>query len=186
MACEPDDMVSRALGYYVRIARIARSTTALAAQPGGLDHAGPALFRLVRFWSRRWAAQAADAAASDHALDIVVLEAIDAASTTGPVAIADVAVQLGLDRSGASRMVAAVASRGHVARRDAADDARRAALVITAPGRELLTAARVWQDQVFRGLVADWTAADARRFAHYLIRLADQELPTTHQQESRP
>jgi DNA-binding MarR family transcriptional regulator len=155
-------------------------------RPGGLVGAGPALFRLVRFWSRRWAGLAADAAASAHALDIVVLEAIDAASRSGPVAIGDVADQLGLDRSGASRMVAAVAARGLVGKVNATDDARRAVLAITPQGRELLHAARAWQDQVFRDLVAAWNPDDASRFATSLIRLADQEFPANHHTEPRP
>ncbi|MCA1645593.1 MAG: MarR family transcriptional regulator, partial [Chloroflexi bacterium] len=134
----------------MHIARTPHISRALSAQTVRLDGAGPALFRLVRFWSRRWATQAADAAATDRALDIVVLEAIDAASSAGPVAISQVADQLGLDHSGASRMVAAAARRGLVTKLSSADDARRVVLAITQPGRELLTAARAWQDHVFR------------------------------------
>src|SRR5262245_26764563 len=104
---------------------------------GGLGGGGPALFRLVRFWSRRWAADAARQGAGDagHVGHVLILEAIDAAAgagqggpgTGGPgtggvgtggagttAAIADVAVQLGLDRSNASRMLASAVAAGLV------------------------------------------------------------------------
>ncbi|HEX3490392.1 MAG TPA: MarR family winged helix-turn-helix transcriptional regulator [Streptosporangiaceae bacterium] len=138
---------------------------------------GPALFRLVRFWSRRWAADAARQGAGDagHVGHVLVLEAIDAAAAGAPAAaIGDVAVQLGLDRSNASRMLAAAVAAGLVNKAVHPGDARRAELAITPAGRDLLAAARAWQDQVFAGLVADWPAADARRLAGYLQRLAAQ------------
>jgi DNA-binding MarR family transcriptional regulator len=137
---------------------------------------GPALFRLVRFWSRRWAADAARDGAGDpaHVGHVLVLEAIDAALATGTGAIGEVARQLGLDRSNASRMLAEAVAAGLVTKTVAPGDARRTELGITAAGRELLAAARAWQDRAFAGLVAGWPAADARRLAGYLQRLAAQ------------
>jgi DNA-binding MarR family transcriptional regulator len=85
-----------------------------------------------------------------------------------------VALQLGLDRSNASRMLAEAVAAGLVTKTVSRDDARRTELGITAAGRELLAGARAWQDRAFAGLVADWPAADARRLAGYLRRLAAQ------------
>jgi DNA-binding MarR family transcriptional regulator len=143
---------------------------------------GPALFRLVRFWSRRWASGiAADGSAElpgetpGHVAHVVVLEAIDAAAVNGSALIGDVAVELGLDRSNASRMLGAAVSAGLVTKTVSAQDARRTDLAITPAGGQLLAAARAWQEQTFRQLVADWPAADARRFAAYLQRLAAQQ-----------
>ena len=167
--------------------------------PDGIAGGGPALFRLVRFWSRRWAADAARQAqqgagdAGDPAAQVghvQVLEAIDAAArAAGPggssprggsgapvAAIADVAVQLGLDRSNASRMLASAVAAGLVTKAVHPGDARRTELGITPAGQDLLAAARGWQDQVFARLVAGWPAADARRLAGYLQRLAAQSL----------
>jgi DNA-binding MarR family transcriptional regulator len=137
---------------------------------------GPALFRLVRFWSRRWAADAArdsddDAVRVGH---VLVLEAIDASRAKGSAAIGDVAVELGLDRSNASRMLATAVEAGLVTKTVSPTDGRRTELRATAGGRELLTAARAWQRETFTQLVADWPAEDARRFAGYLQRLAAQ------------
>ena len=144
---------------------------------------GPALFRLVRFWSRRWAADAArdtddDAVRVGH---VLVLEAIDASRTKGSAAIGDVAVELGLDRSNASRMLAAAVEAGLVTKAVSPTDGRRTELRATASGRELLTSARAWQRETFTRLVADWPAQDARRFAGYLQRLATQPLDQSTQ-----
>jgi DNA-binding MarR family transcriptional regulator len=132
---------------------------------------GPALFRLVRFWSRRWAI-ADPGSEGDHVGHVLVLEAIDAAARDGSALITDVAAELGLDRSNASRMLAAAVSAGLVSKVVSADDARRAVLGITPAGADLLAAAREWQEQTFMRLVADWPTADVRRFAGYLMRLA--------------
>jgi DNA-binding MarR family transcriptional regulator len=139
---------------------------------------GPALFRLVRFWSRRWAVEAGRAPTGDVADvgNILVLEAIDAALAHGSAAIADVAMELGLDRSNASRMLATAVSAGLVSKTIAASDARRTELHLTAEGRSKLTAARAWQGNAFLQMTAGWPSRDARRFAAYLQRLAAQEL----------
>jgi DNA-binding MarR family transcriptional regulator len=119
-----------------------------------LTAGGPALFRLVRYWSRRWTTGVTPDAAG-HVGHVLALEAIDAASRGGPAQIAAVAAELGLDRSNASRMLAAAVSAGLVTRATAPDDARRTELAITPAGAEVLAAARAWQEQTFVQLVAD-------------------------------
>ncbi|MEN3310275.1 MAG: hypothetical protein V7603_6477 [Micromonosporaceae bacterium] len=149
------------------------------AEARELAGGGPALFRLVRFWSRRWAAGIAGGSGSDTGPigHVLVLEAIDAAGGEGPAQIGAVAVELGLDRSNASRMLASAVSAGLVTRTVSTEDARRTELAITPAGRRMLAGARAWQQRTFARLVADWPAADARRFASYLVRLAAQPIP---------
>jgi DNA-binding MarR family transcriptional regulator len=106
-----------------------------------------------------------------------VLEAVDAAGHGGVAQIGAVAEELGLDRSNASRMLAAAVAAGLVTKTVAAQDARRTDLALTAEGERLLDAARAWQEQMFAELTAGWPAADARRFASYLVRLANQSDP---------
>ncbi|GAA1500463.1 MarR family winged helix-turn-helix transcriptional regulator [Dactylosporangium maewongense] len=137
---------------------------------------GPALFRLVRFWSRRWAAGITHDEGGD-VTHILVLEAISAAGR--PAQIGAVAVELGLDRSNASRMLAATVAAGLVTRTVSPQDARRTWLDLTPAGEDLLAGARAWQEQTFARLVADWPAADARRFAAYLVRLASSPSPSS-------
>lgn len=139
----------------------------------GRRGAGPALFRVVRFWARRWALGSIDD--ERHVRAIMVLEAVEASAKHDPdVSVNDVAHQLGIDQSGASRFVNHTIGDGHLERGASAVDRRRKALTITATGRELLAAAHRWQDEVFADLTADWDPADARQFAGHLQRLAAQ------------
>jgi DNA-binding MarR family transcriptional regulator len=144
-----------------------------------LAGAGPALFRLVRFWSRRWATRVAGELTGEHrrVQDIQVLEAVDTAGRGGAeVSVADVAHQLGIDRSGASRFIADAVEHGYLRREASPADARRAVLVISEAGRDLLTGAHAWQDEVFAALIAGWPERDAAQFGAYLRRLADELL----------
>jgi len=142
---------------------------------------GAALFQVVRFWSRRWAAHAARSpgvAADDEqrrVQDIVLLDAVDGARRgAAEVAVTDIAAQLGIDRSGASRLVTDAAGRGYVVRGTSDADARRAVVTATPDGQRLLASARAWQEEAYARLTADWDPADAARFGGYLRRLADQ------------
>ncbi|GAA5137604.1 MarR family winged helix-turn-helix transcriptional regulator [Pseudonocardia adelaidensis] len=140
---------------------------------------GAALFRLVRYWSRRWILQASEELTGEQrrVQDILVLDAVEAAARRDPeVAVTDVAHQLGIDRSGASRFVTAAVEHGYLERRAAGADARRAVLTPTPAGRELLAGSRAWQEQAYRELTAGWDPEDATRFAGYLRRL-ESELP---------
>jgi DNA-binding MarR family transcriptional regulator len=147
---------------------------------------GPALFRVVRYWSRRWAAEAADdRGRGDDVGAILLLDAVEAAAgSDGRAAIADVAAELGLDRSNASRMLSAAVESGYVTKSIDVVDGRRAHLTITASGRRLMRSARAWQREQFAELVADWPERDATRFAVLLERLAG-ELPE-HRRSTSP
>jgi DNA-binding MarR family transcriptional regulator len=146
---------------------------------------GPALFRLVRFWARRWAGRAAEELSGEqrHTQHIMVVEAVvtnahpaGAAPVAGApevVTVSTVAHRLGLDHSGASRMVRDAVEAGYVARATSEHDRRRASLRLTESGRELLEGARQWQRQAFEELTASWAEQDRRQFASYLQRLAD-------------
>ncbi|WP_245547992.1 MarR family winged helix-turn-helix transcriptional regulator [Nocardia pneumoniae] len=153
------------------------------ADSGDVVDGGPALFRLVRFWSRRWSSQALTRATreSDGELrrvqHIQVVEAVAAALRTGAEAtVTDVADQLGLDHSGASRMVRDAVAAGYLARGDSAHDRRRVVVRLTGSGHELLAASHDWQRQCFDQLTATWNEHDRRRFAVYLQRLADETI----------
>jgi DNA-binding MarR family transcriptional regulator len=171
----------------MRVACIICAMRTQSSRRANGDGGGPALFRLVRFWSRRWAADAVRDSADDAARagHVLVLEAIDAAGGSGSAAVADVAVELGLDRSNASRMLAAAVQAGLVSKTVSPLDARRTDLTATAAGHALLEAARSWQQETFAQLVADWPAEDARRFAGYLQRLAAQQLDHPRQGDRR-
>jgi DNA-binding MarR family transcriptional regulator len=140
---------------------------------------GAALFRLVRYWSRRWILQASEELTGEQrrVQDILILDAVAAAARRDPeVAVADVAHQLGIDRSGASRFVTAAVDHGYLERRPSESDARRAVLTLTSSGRALLAGSHAWQEQAFTQLTAGWDPEDAARLCSYLQRL-ESELP---------
>ncbi|WP_024802113.1 MarR family winged helix-turn-helix transcriptional regulator [Nocardia sp. BMG51109] len=140
---------------------------------------GPALFRLVRFWSRRWVNQTLVPGEPDGDVRrvqyIQAVEAVSAAHRSGQEAtVTTVATQLGLDHSGASRIVRDTVTAGYLARADSARDRRRVVLELAESGERLLAAAHDWQRRCFDELTADWDEPDRRQFAGYLRRLADE------------
>lgn len=145
------------------------------ADPDSPADGGPALFRLVRFWSRRWITGTGPQLPDDlrHTQHIQVVEAVAAASDSGAEAtVATVAHLLGLDHSGAGRMIREAGTDGYVSRTESAVDRRRTALLLTPRGTRLLTGTRQWQRQVFAELTATWSDEDRDRFAGYLHRIS--------------
>jgi DNA-binding MarR family transcriptional regulator len=141
---------------------------------------GPALFRLVRHWARQWAPDVVERFAADTPKawtvpNLFVIQAIDGAARD-EVTVADVAHQLGIDRSVASRMVGEAARDGFVVRSTSARDARRAVLTLTDAAKEFLAASQAHQRQAFERLVGHWPEEDRERFAGYLSQLADDVL----------
>ena len=132
---------------------------------------GPALFRLVRYWSRRWATgpPSAEDRQVQHVLAVTAVDAAGAEPTIGAVAH-----QLGVDQSGASRLVGAATAQGYLTRVAASGDRRRAAVALTDTGRAVLADAQSWQRAAFSELTAAWDPSDQERFAGYLQRLADE------------
>ncbi|WP_067838298.1 MarR family winged helix-turn-helix transcriptional regulator [Nocardia lijiangensis] len=144
------------------------------ATPDPAVDGGPALFQVVRFWSRRWINRSS-ARLPEELRNVQHLQVVEAVATAteagGEPTVSAVAHQLGLDQSGASRMVRDATAAGFVARSESAVDRRRTALRLTVSGERLLADARDWQRAVFAELTADWSADDRRRFAGYLQRL---------------
>ncbi len=139
------------------------------------DDGGPALFRLVRFWSRRWARGVAEQVGPDASLpqNVLVVDGVHALRRDGAEAtVGELARQLGLDHSGASRMVAAAVHGGYVERCRSGTDRRRSVLALTAEGRALLDSSRRWQQARFAELTGHWDDDDRTAFAHHLARLA--------------
>ncbi|ADD43306.1 MarR family winged helix-turn-helix transcriptional regulator [Stackebrandtia nassauensis] len=157
---------------------MSRVNTSDVPNPRAAANGGPALFRLVRFWSRRWTNQPLTTSTPDgdtrRVQNIQVVEAVAAARDEATVTT--VAEQLGLDHSGASRMVRDAVAAGHLHRGESNQDRRRVALRLTDDGRQLLTASHDWQRRCFDQLTATWDDTDRRRFAAYLQRLADETL----------
>ncbi|MFC6086214.1 MarR family winged helix-turn-helix transcriptional regulator [Sphaerisporangium aureirubrum] len=137
---------------------------------------GPALFRLVRFWSRRWINTASQELTGEprHVQHILAVEAVHtAAKHSTEITVGTVAHHLGLDHSGASRIIRDAVEAGYLTRLPSPQDRRRASLHLTDPGHSLLHASHQWQNQTFTALTATWPPQDRHQFATYLNRLAD-------------
>jgi DNA-binding MarR family transcriptional regulator len=162
----------------MRIASIAGYAVDVTdAAESGTAEGGPALFRLVRFWSRRWIMRASEELTGQlrHVQHILVVEAVDTTGNgPGEATIGTVAHQLGLDHSGASRMVRDAVAAGYLVRADSEHDRRRACLRLTDSGRDLLTGSRQWQRRVFTELTSTWDQQDREQFSAYLRRLTEE------------
>jgi MarR family transcriptional regulator, organic hydroperoxide resistance regulator len=132
---------------------------------------GQALFGFVRFWSRRWTG-AGLGADGQRGRDVMVVEAVHTlAGQRQPTSVNDVARELGLDQSGASRMVTGAEQRGLVVRRAPGRIGAASAISTTAAGEELLRQAHAWQDDVLGRLTADWPDEDVETLIVLMERL---------------
>jgi DNA-binding MarR family transcriptional regulator len=95
----------------------------------------------------------------------------------GGATVNRIARELGLDQSGASRMVAAAVKGGYLAKTTDAD-ARLRLVAVTPKGRELPADAHAWQETVFGELTADWPAEDVARFTELMRRPTRATPPT--------
>lgn len=143
-------------------------------EPADRATPGRTLFRVVRYWSRRWtgAGQAVDA---ERGRDVMVTEAVAALQGDGGATVNQVADELGIDQSGASRFITQAVERGYLRKVVSPTDARQRRLLVTSEGAKMLDAAHRWQEAVFAELTADWSAEDVQRFHGYLRRFLDAQ-----------
>lgn len=136
---------------------------------------GQALFAFVRFWARRWTGSGLGADAQ-RGRDVMVVEAVHALTEQQrPASINDVARELGVDQSGASRMVTSAERQGYVTRRAPGRIGAMSAIANTAAGEELLSRAHAWQDQVLRTLTTDWPDEDVETLMSLMDRLVQAQ-----------
>lgn len=135
---------------------------------------GRALFRVVRYWSRRWtgAGQAIDV---DRGRDVMITEAVAALQGDDGATVNQVANELGIDQSGASRFLSQAVERGYLRKVASPADGRQRRLRVTAEGERMLESAHQWQESIFDELTTDWPADDVRRFHAYLLRFLEAQ-----------
>ena len=145
------------------------------------EGAGQTLFQFVRHWSRRWH----DPVQAQRGRDVLVTEAVHALRGRPEVTVNDIAVELGLDQSGASRMVTRAVEEGYLATQPSPADARRRTIGVTRHGTALLDSAHAWQDRVFAELTDDWTDAERADFHRAMLRLLERSRHLTTSVHSR-
>lgn len=135
---------------------------------------GQTLFSFVRHWSRRQLS-GLPSESSQRGRIVLVAEAVESLARHGaPATVNAVAAEIGIDQSGASRLVAAATKSGHLVATTSANDARRREVAVTATGRSLLAEARGWQERVFGELTADWSERRRSEFERSMSELIDR------------
>ncbi|WP_260283557.1 MarR family winged helix-turn-helix transcriptional regulator [Propionibacterium freudenreichii] len=105
---------------------------------------------------------------------MLVVEAVHALSQRDTAAtINEVAHEIGIDQSGASRLVTNAVHAGYLALRPSEDDARRRQALLTSAGHELLADAHAWQERVFDRLAQGWTQQRRDDFQQAMTDLID-------------
>lgn len=117
---------------------------------------GELLFGFVRHWSRR---AGSDAVMAEQGRLVLVTEAVNSLVARGePATVNAVAWALGIDQSGASRLIKGAVDAGYLVMTEGPTDRRRRALSVTAAGHTALQQAHAWQEEVFVALTAGWSA----------------------------
>ncbi|MGW4831820.1 MarR family winged helix-turn-helix transcriptional regulator [Amycolatopsis japonica] len=130
---------------------------------------GQALFAFVRHWSRRTAAVA------DQGRLVLVCEAAHSLAERGAeTTVNAIAVEIGLDQSGASRLVKAAIEAGQLTVEASRSDGRRREVSLTAAGRAMLDQAHCWQEQVFDQLTDGWSEKRRSEFQRAMSDLIDR------------
>lgn len=135
---------------------------------------GQALFAFVRYWSRRLPRQGT-ARWPNAAGFVLVAEAVHALARRGSAATVNaVAQEIGIDQSGASRLVKAATEAGYLAMRPSDADGRQRQATLTSSSRVLLDQAHDWQEQVFDRLTEGWSERRRRDFQQAMTELIER------------
>lgn len=134
---------------------------------------GQVLFAFVRHWSRR--SPAGDDAATEQGRHVLVAEAVGALTGRGIAASVNaVAHEIGIDQSGASRLIKSATEAGYLVMQPSRSDGRRREASLTSAGRSMLKQARHWQERVFDELAAGWSEQRRREFQRAMEDLMDR------------
>src|ERR1700754_505248 len=91
----------------------------------------------------------------------------------GPLAIAELADQVGRDHSTISRQIAKLEALGLVARHQRDDDQRVRAAAITKKGEKIAQTIAAARQRIYDRLFEDWTKEDREAIGRLLRKLAD-------------
>jgi DNA-binding MarR family transcriptional regulator len=113
----------------------------------------------------------------------MITEAVASHGVAG-ASINEIAEELGIDQSGASRMVGQAVARGYLAK-SSASDARRRIVVVTAAGHALIAQAHLWQEGIFSKITHDWSSSEVKLFTDLMNRLnhAGEMLRSEHDEK---
>ncbi|WP_199516250.1 MarR family winged helix-turn-helix transcriptional regulator [Nucisporomicrobium flavum] len=106
---------------------------------------------------------------------VLVCEAVQALSRRGiPATVNAIAHEIGIDQSGASRLIKSATSAGNLAMAEAPADGRRREASLTPAGRSMLDQAHRWQEDVFAQLTEGWSDTRRHDFQQAMTDLMDR------------
>ena len=133
---------------------------------------GQVLFHFVRHWARR--AAAGDAGGKQGRL-VLVCEAAHALGRRGSAATVNaIAHEIGIDQSGASRLIRSAEAAGYLTTAAPAADSRRREASLTPDGRSMLDEAHRWQESVFAELTTEWSQEERIAFQRAMTALMER------------
>lgn len=136
-------------------------------------HYGQVLFEFVRHWSRRSTASV-DCLAEQSGRYALAIEAVDFITRREPATVNSIGAEIGIDQSGASRLVKDATIAGYLELKPNISDARKKSVTVSASGIKFLAKARAWQEEVFLELTADWSDEERSAFYRAMLRLLDR------------
>ncbi|MFE6862171.1 MarR family winged helix-turn-helix transcriptional regulator [Nocardia sp. NPDC057668] len=130
---------------------------------------GQVLFQFVRHWARR-----ADEGGEQGRL-VLVCEAVHALGRRGtPATVNAIAHEIGIDQSGASRLIKSATAAGYLATVAASADGRRREASLSPAGRAMLDQAHLWQEDIFAQLTTGWSDKKRRDFQRAMTDLMER------------
>lgn len=133
---------------------------------------GQVLFHFVRHWARR--SNAVDAGGEKGRL-VLVCEAVHALSQRATrVTVNAIAHEIGIDQSGASRLIKSATAAGYLAMAASQGDGRRREASLTSAGRSMLDQAHRWQEDLFAELTTGWSDKKRLDFQQAMTELMDR------------
>jgi DNA-binding MarR family transcriptional regulator len=113
------------------------------------------------------------------ALDEVTYPVLSGLARAGPCTAADLALEVGLDRSGVTRRASRLAEGGLVRREPDPADGRATLLILTDEGRRIVEVTRGRLAVAIDDVLSSWGPGEARSFARQLRRfIADGPFAT--------
>jgi DNA-binding MarR family transcriptional regulator len=105
---------------------------------------------------------------------VLVVDAVNSLAKREPATINGIAREIGIDQSGASRLVKEAAAAGYLTLKASGADARIREVVLTAAGHKLLLHAHGWQEEVFKYLTEEWTDQERIQLHRAMLRMLDR------------
>lgn len=106
---------------------------------------------------------------------MLVCEAVHTLSLRAiPATVNAIAQEIGIDQSGASRLIKSATAAGYLVMAASAPDGRRRESSLTRAGRSMLDQAHRWQEEVFAELTRGWSEKKRRDFQQAMTDLIER------------